>query len=406
LRLYAFGRKEFCSSSERMWNVFDTALVIHWLVDSAVPSKAIGERGVMIVRILRIFRIRRVVRTLRIFRMIRYFTAMRKMICAFSGSVQTLAAALVLVLFEIYFFSIFFALAVADHKEESSNEVSEALEERYGSITKSCYNMYLATTGGDWGIIIKPLFELDPSWFFAGLFLIYISVTVFGVLNILTSVFVESAMQSTAEQRELVVEEQRRLKKAYVEQVRDIFKQIDTDHSGEVSVGEVEMIFSDPSLHEYLEALDINADDARTMFRLLDFDGSGLIDIEEFIYGCLRLKGEAKSYDINCLIYESQRHIFKTKQLLDRMELFFKQVEGTIHKSFMKFSHELRSPTFFLTSVSGDRVSFKASAQGHQPDQSSATLTTSISEPDLSGTMQRFRTKTTTYTDGGASRPR
>merc|ERR1712217_455559 len=53
---------------------------------------------------------------------------------------------------------------------------------------------------------------------------------------------------------------------------------------------------------------------------LLDRDKSGAITVDEFVEGCLRLKGEAKSFDIYCLMYESQRHIVKTTTLMERME--------------------------------------------------------------------------------------
>merc|ERR1712232_146910 len=39
--------------------------------------------------------------------------------------------------------------------------------------------------------------------------------------------------------------------------------------------------------------------DARSLFDLLDKDSSGEVDIDEFCEGCLRLKGEAKSFDIH-----------------------------------------------------------------------------------------------------------
>merc|ERR1711920_365459 len=95
---------------------------------------------------------------------------------------------------------------------------------------------------------------------------------------------------------------------------------IDVDESGAVSLPEIENIFHDDSMSHLLEALEITAFDARSMFKLLDRDGSGLIDIDEFCDGCLRLKGEAKSFDIQCLIFESQRLITKTTALMGHLE--------------------------------------------------------------------------------------
>merc|ERR1719189_483578 len=101
--------------------------------------------------------------------------------------------------------------------------------------------MYLAMSGGkNWGLVIQPLFQLSPPWPFVGLFIMFISMTLFGVLNILTSVFVESAIQSTANQRDLLVQEKQRRKENYVRHIKEIFQHIDADGSGEISLPEVE----------------------------------------------------------------------------------------------------------------------------------------------------------------------
>merc|ERR1712183_570020 len=43
------------------------------------------------------------------------------------------------------------------------------------------------------------------------------------------------------------------------------------------------------------------------LFRMLDDDDSGVIDIEEFCEGCMRLKGEARSYDLHRLLHDVKR---------------------------------------------------------------------------------------------------
>merc|ERR1719502_1895787 len=57
-------------------------------------------------------------------------------------------------------------------------------------------------------------------------------------------------------------------------------------------------VLSDPSTQTFLGGLDLNVDDAWELFKLLDTDESNHIDVEEFVSGCLRLKGQAKAMDI------------------------------------------------------------------------------------------------------------
>merc|ERR1712079_101251 len=90
----------------------------------------------------------------------------------------------------------------------------------------------------------------------------------------------------------------------------EVFRQIDADGSGDVDAKEVEAVFADPHVHDYISALEITVDNAQCLFRLLDVDRSGKVDMDEFIQGCLRLQGEATSVDVNTLIYQL-KHFMK-----------------------------------------------------------------------------------------------
>mmetsp|Transcript_37819 Transcript_37819/g.70069 ORF Transcript_37819/g.70069 Transcript_37819/m.70069 type:complete len:112 (+) Transcript_37819:2-337(+) len=84
---------------------------------------------------------------------------------------------------------------------------------------------------------------------------------------------------------------------------------------------------ADPSVYTYLEALDINLTDARTLFQLLDTDLSGAVDIDEFCDGCLRLKGSAKALDIHCVITELSRFFKKWSEFTEFVEAKFDMLE-------------------------------------------------------------------------------
>merc|ERR1712217_899791 len=83
---------------------------------------------------------------------------------------------------------------------------------------------------------------------------------------------------------------------------------------------ELEVFMCDDDLRLYLEALDLSMVETMSLFRLLDADDSGEVDIDEFCEGCLRLKGEAKSFDIHCLMYENQRMLGVWKEFMAFVE--------------------------------------------------------------------------------------
>merc|ERR1739838_1203820 len=102
----------------------------------------------------------------------------------------------------------------------------------------------------------------------------------FGVMNVIMSVFVESALASVQHYKDLLIQETTKQKEVYINHLKDVFAAIDYDNSGEISSSEMDRLLVDDNLKQYLESIEIHPDDARTLFRLLDKDGSGQVSIE------------------------------------------------------------------------------------------------------------------------------
>merc|ERR1712079_308614 len=120
-------------------------------------------------------------------------------------------------------------------------------------------------------------------------------------------------------------------------------------------------------MQDFLEALDITAFDARSMFMLLDRDRSGAITVDEFVEGCLRLKGEAKSFDIYCLMYESQRHITKTTTIMERMEEQVTELKDSMREQKQSLMQMMASVTDQVAKKSRQlsRLEFAGSGDVH-----------------------------------------
>merc|ERR1719160_2243153 len=97
--------------------------------------------------------------------------------------------------------------------------------------------LFQTITGGrDWYEFYDELSLLSFShrW----LYLLYISFAMFAVFNVVAAVFVESAMQSSAQDRELLIREQLRDSQAYQAKMMDVFEEMDADGTGTITYEE------------------------------------------------------------------------------------------------------------------------------------------------------------------------
>lgn len=324
LRITSEGVPRFFISKNWAWNLFDLGMMLLVVFELALEKFSTGSA--VMGRFLRTLRVLRIVRTMRIMRLLRYIREFRKMIFAIAATLPTLMWSMLLLVIFMYMFSICFTQAVADFIREDDEkgrvadaDARKALAHHWGSIFESMHSLYMSISGGiSWGLLSEPLLRIH--WSMVALFLLYVTTSLFGVLNVVSAIFVESALHSTKHYRDLLLQEKMHEKETYAKHMREVFNQIDVDGSGEINCDEMEHFLADENLRSYLEALEIDLVDSRCLFKLLDHDDSGVIDINEFCEGCLRLKGEAKSFDIHYMLYENHKMMVKWRKFMEHVE--------------------------------------------------------------------------------------
>merc|ERR1712232_955174 len=116
------------------------------------------------------------------------------------------------------------------------------------------------------------------------IFSFYVAFCVFAVMNVVTGVFVQQAL-GTAEED------------GYEVLVNEMCALFDTE-SGEdfdITWDAFKNTLDTTAMKEYFKALYIDKAEARRLFELLDADGSGTVDRNEFIAGLVRLRGQARA---------------------------------------------------------------------------------------------------------------
>merc|ERR1719454_12202 len=158
-------------------------------------------------------------------------------------------------------------------------------------------SLFQAITGGDdWRNAID-VFEDDSSFFLqALLFSIYVSFAVLVMLNLVTGVFVEGAQRIVKQDKDAEL----------MRVVCKAFGQVDDDDSMCVTYEEFMSHLDDGSLDAYFSALDLSKHHASSLFMLLDMDHSQSLSVDEFVRGCMRLRGPARSIDLAALAHDFQ----------------------------------------------------------------------------------------------------
>lgn len=321
-------------------------IVLHAIADELIVLVFGGGQKGMNLKSIRVLRLLRIVRVVRVIRVIRFFREFRMMVLSILGSMRSLVWVVVLLMLTIYIFAIILTQAATGFRADEANpaEEREALEEAYGALTVTMMTLYKAVSGGDdWGGLMDPLTVIHEGWSF--LFVFYITFTVFAVLNVVTGVFVSSAMEAAAADRDNVIQEEMSRQNSYVNDIKRMFHEADKDRSGTVSASEFESHLNDNRVKAYFNALELDVTEARGLFRLLDLDESGHVDIDEFVVGCMRLKGQAKSIDVATLMYENKRMMSKWTSFMCYCDESFKVIMRAERRVQQKLDGMFGGPT-------------------------------------------------------------
>merc|ERR1712060_474993 len=110
-----------------------------------------------------------------------------------------------------------------------------------------------------------------------------------------------STMARSMNDRGLVVQNEIIQKRDFLRVMRKVFRELDGDFDGSITVEEMQSKMMNPEIGAYFTQLGVDPDQVGKLFFLLDRDKSGTLDQEEFMFGCLKFQGDAKSLDVAVL---------------------------------------------------------------------------------------------------------
>lgn len=303
LRIYVSKHRFFCASRKTLfWNYFDFFVVTAQLTEEGIKVAATSN-GIDLgrFRLLRILRVLRLVRILRVVRVLHLISELRTIISSILGSFKSLGWTVILLSLIIYIVGVFFINTVTDHLVDKNNSNAsltsgdDSLAYFFGSLARTLMSLWQAMSGGaDWDSMAGPL--SDVHWVYGACFAAYIAFALLALMNVVTGVFVQTALQNAKEEEDLFL----------TDQIEKLFEIQDKETKKRITLEEIEARLMNPETAADWKAINVQATEAKYLFDLLDIDESGEIGFEEFLGGCLRLHGTAKSFDLLTVMQETR----------------------------------------------------------------------------------------------------
>ncbi|OLQ08794.1 tRNA pseudouridine synthase A [Symbiodinium microadriaticum] len=335
LRLCADGFTSFFCSRPWLWNLLDVFVVVSSvfeLVYSAMAGFQTNPASTTALRLVRIMKIARLVRIVRVAAVLRFIRALRILIFSIMQTLKSLLWSLVLLFVIIYAFAVLFTDAAVTY--QYMNGENAELSRMFGSLIGSMSTLLRSISGGmNWQGPADALGQVGTEW--EVLFTLYVTFSCFAVLNVMTGVFCHSAITGAAQDEHLMVQSLLQEKDQFRQKFEQLFQEVDDDGTGHITLNEFERHFNDASLAALFEALDLPSTDAWSLFQTLDADGDHMIDADEFLDSCIRMRGPPRSVDV-CAIKRQANKI--RRQVVDLADVIedVMEVQEEIHESLQR----------------------------------------------------------------------
>jgi len=327
------------------FNLFDALVVLMNLVDSYIlvfvardsdtssssgsqSTSAEERRGGSNLDMVRVVRFFRLCRALRVVRTLRVFAKLRVLVSTVAASFLALFWSMVLLSIVMLLASVLLCQALQPSLTDEEIDYSRRIwiYNMYGDPSRALYTVFELTFSGGWPNYARPLVEEVTHWY-GFFFVIYISIVVFAMFRIITALFLKDTLSVAAGDSEMMISERMREKQTYAAKLRDFFTAADTSHDGNLSIEEFADIIQSDGIKAYLSILELDVSEATHLFAMLD-DGDGMVSLDEFLKGAIRLKGNARSQDVITVMHDLTKLSNHLRQVHDDVIVLHSQTDA------------------------------------------------------------------------------
>jgi hypothetical protein len=309
-------RSYFFAGEDFWWNVLDLLIIVFVVADVYGGSA-------------RVIRLLRMSKLLRMLRFLRFVKPLRLLVECLVGSIFHLFWCLLVFAFILFFFAMYFVAAITQHAQQYADTVSMMdlilFDKHFGDFITGLRTLYFSTTGGnDWSVYYETV--AITGWTHGAMYLFFIGFFQIAVLNVVTSVFVESVMETAqpdAEDRLLELQtSNNKFAADFYLLCRGL---VDADELGEITYAQFHSLLKNAKVRDMLAVRGVDIHETRHFFDMIAMqedgmeDGHRTISLEMLAAVCMRSKGVATSVDLLTARYDSKKSLVKVIELQRRL---------------------------------------------------------------------------------------
>ncbi|CAK9109778.1 Voltage-dependent T-type calcium channel subunit alpha-1G (Cav3.1c) (NBR13) (Voltage-gated calcium channel subunit alpha Cav3.1) [Durusdinium trenchii] len=323
MRLIAYGSDFFKSA----FNLMDLGLIVISFVDLLIVIIR-GSSSLDVMVSLRLSRLLRLGGLVRLIRLLRFFKPLYLLVTGIMVSLRTVVWAWLLMSLIIYVFALVFYRALKPDicpggvaEQDPEQGYFDLMMTYYGSLTLSVFTVFQITTLEDWPQV-SDVMSKHHVWLGVMVILLLV-LTAYGVMNVTVAIFVNSAMDASSVRSRDIAKKAKEEYEATCKSLYQVFKDADNDGNGTLSKEEFNKAIKEKNLLARLHGAGIDEGSASSLFDILDIDGSGTLDGNEFVEGVLRSRGYAQNKDMVGLRCDIWRANLSVQEEIRQVNVYF-----------------------------------------------------------------------------------
>jgi hypothetical protein len=317
VRIYTYQRAFWKS----LWNILDLTIVLTGIVDIILDYCMPRGPARLVLKLFRVMRLFRAIRLLT------FFPELYRFVQLFMGALKALFWGFFLILLMILFWSVISVEFINPRLGQVHfGDDDEVCQRSFSTVWHTTLFFFQTlVVGDDWGTCINPMVVKMPTTLIV--FVLAVVTVQLGFMNLILSAIVDSASAAREHDHQQKAAEKQKQERGRLEKLRSIYEHIDHNRNGHITLMELLDGFeSEPEVRSYLQGMNINTEDLRTIFDLMDIDRSGDLSYDEFVNTFVKAQSQDARIHMMTVKLQSTQILREVREQAERILTLAKDV--------------------------------------------------------------------------------